>query len=292
MSKNEERFNKRRLRGSYISVVVSISLVLTLVGLISIIVLKAQQLEKDTKENYTFTVLLKNDASQSSIRQFMKELDVAPYVKETQFISKDEAAEIMKKELDQDFLEFYGSNPLPDAIDINLKAEYVKKDEIERIKKEIKSNAIVNDLAFDADFIEIVSEKLNLMVTYLLGGFLLLLLIAIALINSSIRLTIYSKRYLIKTMQLVGATRGFIQKPFMLRGLKLGFTGSIISLALLGALVYLTQQYLPELITFKETTVLGITAGIMVFLSLLITWISTWISVNKYLNLNTDEIHF
>jgi len=292
MSRNEEKFNKRRLRGSYISVVVSISLVLTLVGLISIIVLKAHQLEKETKENYTFTVLLKNDASQSSIRQFMKELDVAPYVKETHFISKDEAAEIMKKELDQDFLEFFGSNPLPDAIDINLKAEYVKTDEIKRIKTELQNNAIVNELAFDADFIEIVTEKLNLLVTYLLGGSVLLLLIAIALINSSIRLTIYSKRYLIKTMQLVGATRGFIQKPFMLKGLKLGFTGSVIALLILSALIYLTQQYLPELITFNEITVLGITAGIMVFFSLLITWVSTLIAVNKYLNLNTDEIHF
>ncbi len=292
MSRNEEKFNKRRLRGSYISVVVSISLVLTLVGLISIIVLKAHQLENDTKENYTFTVLLENDASQSSIRQFMKELDVAPYVKHTQFISKEEAAEIMKKELDQDFLEFFGSNPLPDAIDINLKAEYVKKDEIKRIKTELQNNDIVSELAFDADFIEIVTEKLNLLVTYLLGGSVLLLLIAIALINSSIRLTIYSKRYLIKTMQLVGATRGFIQKPFMIKGLKLGFTGSIISLAILSGIIILTQQYLPELITFNETIVLGITGGIMVFFSLLITWISTLVAVNKYLNLNTDEIHF
>ena len=292
MSKTEDKFNRRRLRGSYISVIVSISLVLTLLGLISIIILKAQQLEKDTKENYTFTVLLKNDASQSSVRQFMKELDVAPYVKETAFISKEDAAEIMKEELDEDFLEFYGSNPLPDAIDINLKAEYVDKAKLETIKTELQANPIVDELAYDADFIEIVTEKLGLIVTYLLGGSVLLLLIAIALINSSIRLTIYSKRFLIKTMQLVGATRRFIQKPFIIRSLKLGVTGSLIAITILATMVFLVQQYLPEFITLEETKILGVTAGVMVILGMLISWLSTWIAVNKYLNLNTDEIHF
>ncbi len=292
MSKTEEKFNKKRLRGSYISVIVSISLVLTLLGLISIIILKAQQLEKDTKENYNFTVLLKNDASQSSIRQFMKELDVAPFVKETEFISKEDAAEIMKEELDQEFLEFFGSNPLPDAIDINLKAEYVEKAKLEEIKTELQGNSIVDELAYDAEFIEIVTEKLKLIVTYLLGGSVLFLLIAIALINSSIRLTIYSKRFLIKTMQLVGATRMFIQKPFIIRSLKLGFTGSIIAIGILSGLVLVVQRYLPEFITIEETAVLGITAGVMVLLGMIISWVSTLVAVNKYLNLNTDEIHF
>lgn len=292
MSKTEEKFNKKRLRGSYISVIVSISLVLTLLGLISIIILKAQQLEKDTKENYNFTVLLKNNASQSSVRQFMKELDVAPYVKETAFISKEDAAEIMKEELNQEFLEFFGSNPLPDAIDINLKAEYVEKAKLEEIKTELQANPIVDELAYDAEFIEIVTEKLKLIVTYLLGGSVLLLLIAIALINSSIRLTIYSKRFLIKTMQLVGATRLFIQKPFIIRSLRLGFIGSVIAILILTGLVLLVQRYLPEFITIEETAVLGTTAGVMVILGMIISWLSTLVAVNKYLNLNTDEIHF
>lgn len=292
MSKTEEKFNRKRLRGSYISVIVSISLVLTLLGLISIIILKAQQLEKDTKENYNFTVLLKNNASQSSVRQFMKELDVAPYVKETAFISKEDAAEIMKEELDQEFLEFFGNNPLPDAIDINLKAEYVEKATLEEIKTELQANPIVDELAYDAEFIEIVTEKLKLIVTYLLGGSVLLLLIAIALINSSIRLTIYSKRFLIKTMQLVGATRLFIQKPFIIRSLRLGFIGSVIAILILTGLVLLVQRYLPEFITIDETAVLGITAGVMVILGMIISWLSTLVAVNKYLNLNTDEIHF
>ena len=222
----------------------------------------------------------------------MKELDVAPYVRETEFISKEDAAEIMKEELDQEFLEFFGSNPLPDAIDINLKAEYVEKTKLAEIKTELQANPIVDELAYDADFIEIVTEKLNLIVTYLLGGSVLLLLIAIALINSSIRLTIYSKRFLIKTMQLVGATRLFIQKPFIIRSLKLGFTGSIIAILILSGMVLVVQQYLPEFITIEETAVLGITAVVMVILGMIISWLSTLVAVNKYLNLNTDEIHF
>jgi cell division transport system permease protein len=292
MSKTEDKFNKRRLRGSYVSVVVSISLVLTLLGLISIIVLKAKELERNTKENYTFTVLLKDEANQSAIRQFMKELDVSEYVKTTQFISKEEAAELMKEELDQDFLEFFGSNPLPNAIDINLKAEFVESSKLNAIKEELQANPIVNELAYDADFIEIVTDKLNIIITYLLAGAVLLLLIAIALINSSIRLTIYSKRFIIKTMQLVGATRLFIQKPFMARSLKLGFAGSIIAIAIVLGIVMIVQQYLPDFITVEETNVLAISAGVMVILGMLISWVSTLIAVNKYLNLNTDEIHF
>ncbi|MCT4623433.1 MAG: permease-like cell division protein FtsX [Schleiferiaceae bacterium] len=292
MSKTEDKFNKRRLRGSYVSVVVSISLVLTLLGLISIIVLKAKELERNTKENYTFTVLLKDEANQSAIRQFMKELDVSEYVKTTQFISKEEAAEMMKEELDQDFLEFFGSNPLPNAIDINLKAEFVESSKLNAIKEELQANPIVNELAYDADFIEIVTDKLNIIITYLLAGAVLLLLIAIALINSSIRLTIYSKRFIIKTMQLVGATRLFIQKPFMARSLKLGLAGSIIAIAIVLGIVMIVQQYLPDFITVEETNVLAISAGVMVILGMLISWVSTLIAVNKYLNLNTDEIHF
>jgi cell division transport system permease protein len=236
--------------------------------------------------------LLKDEANQSAIRQFMKELDVSEYVKTTQFISKEEAAELMKEELDQDFLEFFGSNPLPNAIDINLKAEFVESSKLNAIKEELQANPIVNELAYDADFIEIVTDKLNIIITYLLAGAVLLLLIAIALINSSIRLTIYSKRFIIKTMQLVGATRLFIQKPFMARSLKLGLAGSIIAIAIVLGIVMIVQQYLPDFITVEETNVLAISAGVMVILGMLISWVSTLIAVNKYLNLNTDEIHF
>ena len=292
MSKTEEKFNKRRLRSSYASVVVSISLVLTLIGVISIFVLKAQTLEKETKENYTFTVLLKKDASATAIRQYQKELNVAPFVKETHFISKDEAAEIMREELDEDFLQFFGENPFPDAIDIQLKAEYVSKEKIEAVKAEIQNSDIVDELAYDADFIEIVTDKLQLIISYLLLGAALLLVIAIALINSSIRLAIYSKRFIIKTMQLVGATRQFIQRPFLFRSLRLGLVGALVAFALLGAIVSLSQRYLPELISFEDLTILGMTAGIMVVLGVFISWICTWFAVNKYLKLKTDEIYF
>lgn len=292
MSSKEEKFNKRRLRSAYFSVTVSIALVLFMIGLLGVLVLNAQTLAKEMRENFTFTVLLKSDAPEVEVRQFVKELQLKEYVKEAELISKDEAAKMLQDELGEDFVDFLGYNPLTDVLDIRLNADYVITEEIDKIKAEINQNPIVTEVVYDPNLIQLVNENIERIGLILAGGILLLLIISIALINSSIRLTIYSRRFLLKTMQLVGATRGFIQRPFLLRSLRLGAIGAVVAALLLLLVGYAVHQYLPEFTQLLEMQKLAIVFGLMILLGMAISWVSTWFAVNKFLNIKTDEIHF
>jgi cell division transport system permease protein len=292
MSNTEEKFNKRRLRSAYFSVTISIALVLFMVGVLSVLVLNARTLAKEMRENFTFTLMLRSDAAEVDIRQLVKELQLREYVKETEFISKEEAAEMMKADYGEDFLETIGYNPLDDALDIRLNAEYVVTEELDAIKEELNANPLVTEVVYDPDLIQLVNENIERIGMILLGAILLLLVIAIALINSSIRLTIYSRRFLIKTMQLVGATRGFIQKPFILRSVRLGVIGTVVAsilLVLAGVAIY---QYLPQLVELVNAPVLVIVFLVMLVMGVLISLVSTWFAVNKFLKIKTDEIYF
>ena len=292
MSSKEEKFNKRRLRSAYFSVVVSISLVLFLVGMLGILVVNARTLAKEMRENFTFTLILKSDAPEVDVRHMVKELQMKEYVKEVELITKDEAAEEFQKEVGEEFVEFLGYNPLTDVLDIKLNAQYVVTDEIERIKAELSENPLVTDMVYNPNLVQMVNENIERIGLILAAGITLLLIVSIALINSSIRLTIYSQRFLIKTMQLVGATRKFVQKPFLLRSLKLGFIGGVISAVLLIIVGYAVHNYLPELTDLIDTTEMALVFLIMLVMGLFISWISTWFAVNKFLKIKTDEIHY
>lgn len=292
MSNKEEKFNKRRLRSAYFSVTVSIALVLFMVGMLGVLVLNARTLAKEMRENFTFTVILKSDVPEVEIRQFVKELQLKEYVKEAELISKDEAAKSLQDELGEDFVDFLGYNPLTDVLDIRLKEEYVVTEAIDKIKTEITNHPIVTEVVYDPNLIQLVNENIERIGLILAGGILLLLIISIALINSSIRLTIYSRRFLLKTMQLVGATRSFIQRPFLIRSLRLGAIGAFIAALLLLLVGYGVNRYLPEFMHLLELHMLAIVFGIMLLLGMAISWVSTWFAVNKFLNIKTDEIHF
>ncbi len=292
MSTKEEKFNKRRLRSAYLSVTISIALVLFLVGALGVLVVNAQSLAKEMRENFTFTVMLKSDAPEVEIRQFVKELQIKDYIKEAELITKDEAAEMMKQELGEDFVEFLGYNPLNDALDVRLNSEFVNTTEIDKIQQEILENNLVTEVVYDPDLIQLVNENIERIGLVLAAGIFLLLIISIALINSSIRLTIYSRRFLIKTMQLVGATKPFIQRPFLLRSIKLGVFGAIVAALLLTAMGYGLYQYLPEFTALLNPTKIAIVFAIMLVLGVAISWVSTWLAVNKFLKIKTDEIHY
>ncbi len=292
MTNKEERFNKRRLRSAYTSVTVSIALVLFMVGLLSVLVLNAQLLAKEMRENFTFTLLLKSDAAEVDVRQLVKELQLKAYVKEAELIAKAEAAELLKEDLGEDFVEFLGYNPLTDALDIRLNADYVNTTSIEQIKKELSSNPLVTEVVYDPDLIQLVNENIERIGMLLLGALLLLLFMAVALINSSIRLTIYSRRFLIKTMQLVGATRAFIQKPFLARSIRLGIIGALLAAALMALTGFVVNQYLPELIALLTPLLLALVFTLMLIIGILISLLSTWLAVNKFLKIKTDEIHY
>jgi cell division transport system permease protein len=292
MTNKEERFNKRRLRSAYTSVTVSIALVLFMVGLLSVLVLNAQLLAKEMRENFTFTLLLKSDAAEVDVRQLVKELQLKAYVKEAELIAKAEAAELLKEDLGEDFVEFLGYNPLTDALDIRLNADYVNTTSIEQIKKELSTNPLVTEVVYDPDLIQLVNENIERIGMLLLGALLLLLFMAVALINSSIRLTIYSRRFLIKTMQLVGATRAFIQKPFLARSIRLGIIGALLAAALMALTGFVVNQYLPELIALLTPLLLALVFTLMLIIGILISLLSTWLAVNKFLKIKTDEIHY
>lgn len=293
MTSQEEKFNKRRLRSAYLSVTVSIALVLFLIGLLGFLAFNANNLAREVRENFTFTLYLKSDAPELEMRALQKDLLLKDYAKEVEFISKEEAAEVWQKELGEDFINFLdGYNPLSDHIDIHLKSDFVETEKIEAIRTELSRVEIVNDIHFDPNLIQLVNENLKKIGGMLLGGILLLLLVSMALINSSIRLNIYSRRFLIKTMQLVGATRTFIQKPFLITSMKLGAIGSLVALGMLGLVGVGVFRYLPELQLLVQPLQLAAVYGIMLVFGVFISLASTWLAVNKFLNIKTDEIYF
>lgn len=292
MASKIDKYNNRRLRGANASVIVSISLVLFLLGVLGILVINAKNLAREVKENFKFTVYIKDSAKEVEVRNFQKDLALSKEVKDIEFISKEEAAEEFQKTLGEDFVDFLGFNPLQDAIAISLNSEYVQPEVIEEFETSLLSNAWVSEVNYDKDLLQMVNKNIKTIGLVLLGGVALLLIISIALINSSIRLAIYSKRFIIKTMQLVGATRLFIQKPFLLRSIRFGIIGSIVSGGLLTGLLYFGDKQVPELNLLSQQVELIAVGGGLMLIGIFISWICTWFAVRKYLNLKTDELYF
>jgi len=280
------------LRSSYFSVVISISLVLFVLGLFGLLILNTQEITRSVKENFSLTILLDEDASKAEVNQFFTTLQVAPYTREVQIISKEDAAEELKQTLDEDFVDFLGYNPLRDGIELRLKAEELEVSKLENLQADFEARDFVTEVVYDKLLIEKMNENLKLLSYGLLGGAVLLTLIAIALINSSIRLAIYSKRFLIKTMQLVGATKNFIRKPFLLKSLLHGIIGSVMAVGLLALLLYYLQQYVPGLAEMQKIQQLILLAAGIIVSGLVISLSCTFFALRKYLNLKTDQLYF
>ncbi|MAM35472.1 MAG: cell division protein FtsX [Micavibrio sp.] len=292
MSEHVDAFTKRRLRSSYISVIVSISLVLFVLGVFGNLLINAEAIARQVKENFAVTVLLSEDAPEIEVKQFQKSLDLAPYVKSTEFISKEEAASELKEELDEDFVDFLGYNPLSNAIDIRLKAEYVTPEQLTFMESEFTKKSFVQEVVYDKPLIQLMNENIRKISLILIGGTLLLLLVAVGLINSSIRLSIYSRRFLIKTMQLVGATKSFIRKPFMLKSLRHGFIGAVLASALLMVLIYYVGQEIPDFAELQSPLKLGAIILGLILTGLVLSFLSTYFALRKYLKLKTDQLYF
>tara|TARA_Y100001934_G_C12261459_1_gene730209 strand:- start:143 stop:1021 length:879 start_codon:yes stop_codon:yes gene_type:complete len=292
MTKREDRFTKRRLRSSYFSVVISISLVLFVLGLFGVLILNTQEISRSVKEDFSLTILLTEDASKAEVNQFFTTLQVAPYTKSARIISKDDAAEELMQTLDEDFVDFLGYNPLRDGIELKLKAEELEVERLAALSKEFEVLDFVSEVVYDRLLIEKMNENLKMLGYGLLAGAILLSLIAVALINSSIRLAIYSKRFLIKTMQLVGATRNFIRKPFLMMSLVHGAIGAVIALGLLALCLYYLQMYIPGLAEFQAPLGLSLIAVAIFSAGLLISFTCTFFALRKYLKLKTDQLYF
>ncbi len=287
-----DKYSKRRLAGSSFTTIVSLSLVLFMLGLLGIIILNTRTLSNNVKENIGFQVILNDNAKEVDVEHLTKTLDASQFVKSTEFITKEEAATRLKKDLGEDFISFLGYNPLLSSINVHLKAEYANQDSLNWIEKGMLDSKLVKEVVYQKSLVSMINEnvkKISLVILVFSG---LLMIIALALINNTIRLNIYSKRFIIKTMQLVGATQGFIRRPFVLKGIKHGVYGSVIAIALLIGFLYILQKQMPELAELQDPNVLAILFGLVILLGIIISWISTSMAVRKYLRLKSDELHY
>jgi cell division transport system permease protein len=282
---------RRRLTASYLTSVVSMALVLFLVGLVGMLLLNTRKLSDYVKENIGISIYLNDDIREVDVFSLQKLLDSKKYVKETRYITKEQAAQDFKKEMGEDFVSFLGSNPLPPSIDVKLHANYANPDSFAVLEKEFRKFPQVADVAYQKDLIYAVNlnvRKISLAIL-VLGG--LLTLIALTLINNTIRLAVYSKRFIIRTMQLVGARHQLIRRPFVIRGITQGALGACFAMGLLLLTLVLVEKEINGLFSIHDSGILAILFGVMLIIGVTLAWISTWMSVNKYLNMKTDNLY-
>lgn len=287
-----EKYSKRKLAGSSITTVVSLALVLFMLGLLAIIVLNTRKLSDNVKENIAIQIILKDNSKEVSIQRLSKMLDAADYVRSTEFITKEDAAARLQEDLGEDFIDFLGYNPLLSSINIHMKAEYANMDSLVWIESELISNNLVKEVIYQKSLVSMINENLNKISIIILIFTGLLMLIALALINNTIRLSIYSKRFIIKTMQLVGATQGFIRRPFVIQGIKHGIYGAVIAISMLLGVLSFAQKQLPELAELQDEKMLTTLFGLVIIIGVLISWLSTSLAVRKYLLLKADDLHY
>lgn len=292
MTTSFEKYQKRKLRSSYFSVVVSIALILFLVGILGLLVLKTKKITDHFKEQIVVTVYFKDIAIDSEVEAFKKEVEKAAYTKSMTFISRDAAAEEFSKDIGEDFLKFLGKNPLKDAIDIVLNADFVAPEKIDKIEKQLLKNRVVEEVSYDKPLITLLTQNIQKVSFWVLVVSGVLTFMAVVLINNSIRLSIYSKRFIIKTMQLVGATRSFISIPFIIQSIKLGIIGAVISNIAVFIVVIYINKYLPELLLLKDYGILITLFAGTIILGVLIAAISTFFATQRFLNLRTDELYY
>ncbi|NNK83376.1 MAG: ABC transporter permease [Flavobacteriaceae bacterium] len=292
MSSSFEKHQKRRLISSYFSVVISISLVLFLLGLLGMLVLNAKTISDNFKEKVVLTIYLNETAKPVEIEQLQKSLSLAQYVKSAMYISKEDAADFMKGEYGEDFLDDVGYNPLQNSIDVNLKADFVTSQRLDSISEVNLNKKFVDDVRYDKDLVSIMNSNVKRISFWVLIISALFTLIAVLLINSSIRLAVYAKRFTIKTMQMVGATKQFIRRPFVWRSIKLGVIGAIIALIGMAVVLYYINRTFPELNLLQDQFLIVVLFVSIFLIGILITWISTHFATQRFLNLKTDQLYY
>ena len=282
---------KKTLKTFYISTIFSISLVLVMVGLLGLIVLHGKNLSNFVKENIVLNVVIKENAGDNEIFTLQNNLEKKESIKSKQFISKENAAKNLLKDLGEDFVKFLGYNPLSASIDVYLKAEFANKERIQKLVTKLKKKEIVKDVIYQESLIDMVNENLKSISLVIIAFGFTLLLIAIALINNTIRLAMYSQRFIIRSMQLVGATKGFIRKPYIVSGMIHGLLGGIVAILLLLSTLYIAKTEMPELAMLQNYVEFGVLFAAIILMGIIISIFSTYFAVNKYLNQHIDDLY-
>ncbi len=292
MTNSFDSFQKRRLRSSYASVVISIALVLFMIGMLGLILLKSTKVANHFKQEVVMSLFFKDEVTKKQIEPFREALSKESFTRELYFISKEEAAKTYSEDLGEDFLEFLGTNPLKNGLDLHLKADYVTPEKMLELQKRFSKNTLIADVSYDKPLVEQLTKNIQKISFWLLviSGFFVL--ISVILINSSIRLSIYAKRFNIKTMQMVGATKSFIRKPFIWQSIKLGFVGAFVALIGIVVVIYYVDKNIPSLELLKDYLSLIYLGSIIIVASFTITWLSTYFATQRFLNLQTNDLYY
>ena len=287
----EERFNKRRLISTYFSVVVSISLVLFLTGILGILLVNSKKVADHFKEQIVMTIYVKDSAKEIELKQLQKTLRLNTATKKVIFVSKEEASKRHANEIGEDFMEFLGYNPLLNSMDVYFKASFLNPAMVSKLSKDIALYSYVSEVVYDRPLLELLDENIKKITFWMLLASGMFIFVAVLLINSSIRLSIYSKRLIIKTMQLVGATKSFIRRPFIKTHILMSTLGAIVAMSGMALVIYEMQKRFPELQIF-DNPLEPVLVFIGVFLlGLGITIISTFFATQRYLNLKSDAVN-
>ncbi|MCC7231327.1 MAG: cell division protein FtsX [Bacteroidia bacterium] len=290
MGANIKKERQPRLRSGYTSSVISISLVLFILGLLGLLAIDARKISDYIKEHVEINLFLTDDASVPDIMEFQKSLGEMDFVLSTTYVSREAALDSLKKELGEGATGMLESNPLPSTIDIRVKADYARTDSLERIKQRLSGNRIIREIAYQASEVEKLNSNFRTIALVLLVFCVLLFIVSVALINNTIRLSMYSKRFLIKSMQLVGATRSFIRWPFLRKGMVHGIYSSLVAILLLCGIIYLIYTRFPELNQLSELRILGCLFAGILLTGVVLSGISTYFAVNRFLGLKSSDV--
>jgi cell division transport system permease protein len=291
MEEFEPSISAKKTKSIYISTVFGIAMVLLMVGLLGLILVHANRLSNYVKENIVLNIIVDDGAREPDVLQLQKQLQTNPNVKLAQYVPKEMAARNLQKDLGEDFVSFLGYNPLPESIDVYLNADYANNVAIEKFKAQLLKNPVVKEVKYQASLVDMMNQKLASISLIILAFTAIFLVVSIALINNTIRLAIYSQRFLIKSMQLVGATKGFIRKPFILYGIWHGLLGGLIAIILLIGMLYLATIQIPDLVILQSYAEFGIVFLVVIGIGIFISAFSTYLAVSKFLRLKIYDLY-
>ncbi|MEI6348278.1 MAG: permease-like cell division protein FtsX [Bacteroidota bacterium] len=291
MSNQIDKYTKRRLTTSFIYSTLSISVVLYMIGLLLIIIYSGSKISTYVKENIGFSVFMHNETKEIDILTFQKSLDISPFAKSTEYISQDQAAKEVQKSLGENVIDITGSNPLPPTIDIRLKSDYTNPDSLKKIEKQLLSNPIIKEITYSKPVVDVINNNFKKISYSLLAISFVLILISILLIHSTIRLSVYSKRFIIRSMLLVGASRRFIQRPFIIKGIIQGLWASIIAILLLSGTLYAGMYYFADIFNASDIDVYLIIFALTTGFGIFFSWTSTTLAVRKFIKMKTDNLY-
>jgi cell division transport system permease protein len=281
----------KKTKTIYISTVFGIAMVLLMVGMLGLILVHANNLSRYIKENMVVNVFVDEGARETEVVQFQQKLATDPHVKRSQYVPKEQAARNLQKDLGEDFVKFLGVNPLSPSIDVYMKADYANNDDLTRFANELRKNPMVKEVKYQQSLVDQMNQNMTSITLVILSFTAIFLVVSIALINNTIRLAIYSQRFLIKSMQLVGATKGFIRKPFLLYGIWHGLLGALIATIILVGTLYLAYQQVPDLVVLQNYVEFGVIFAGVVLLGIFISGFSTFLAVNRFLRLKIYQLY-